>query len=69
MYYGRVETQRTYNFKDKQVIENKKTLKKIENTKDVNQLKKLNESLHRDYFSGEVIKEGVPKGGVNYHGY
>src|SRR5690554_4898096 len=67
LYYGRVETQRTYNFKDRQVRENKKTLKKIENTKDVNQLKKLNESLHRDYFSGEVIKEGVPKGGVNYH--
>src|SRR5690606_15177570 len=50
-----------------QVIENKKILKKIEKTKDVNQLKKLNESLHKDYFSGEAIKEGVAKGGVNYH--
>src|SRR5690554_7341580 len=59
MYYGRVETQRTYNFKDRQVIENKKTLKKIENTKDVNQLKKLNESLHRDYFSGEIGRAHV----------
>src|SRR5690606_28940006 len=67
LYYGRVETQRTYNFKDRQVVENKKTLKKIENTKDVNQLKKLHESLHKDYFSREVIKEGVAKGGVNYH--
>ena len=67
MYYGRVETQRTYNFKDRQVIENKKTLKKIANTKDVNQIKILQESLHKDYFSGEVIKEGVAKGGVNYH--
>lgn len=67
MYYGRVETQRTYNFKDRQVLENKKILKKIEKTKDVNQLKKLHESLHKDYFSGEVIKEGVAKGGFNYH--
>src|SRR5690606_3844086 len=54
MYYGRVETQRTYNFKDRHVVENKKILKKIENTKDVNQLEKLHESLHKDYFSGEV---------------
>lgn len=67
MYYGRVETQRTYNFKDSQVLVNKKLFKKIEKTKDVNRIKILQESLYKDYFSGEVIKEGVAKGGVNYH--
>jgi len=67
MYYGRVETRRTYNFKDKQVLENKNILKKIEKTTDKNELIKLQDSLSKDYFSGEIIKEGSSKGGLNYH--
>ena len=67
LYYGRVETQRTYNFKDRQVRENKKILKQIEHIKDASRLNELKDSLHRDYFTGEIIKEGGVKGGVNYH--
>ena len=67
MYYGRVETRRTYNFRDKNVIENKKILDKINKTSDRNEIKKLQESLQKDYFTGDVIKEGSPKGGFNYH--
>lgn len=67
MYYGRVETKRSYSIKDKQVIRNKELLKKIEKTNDKNQKEQLQTMLHKDHFTNEIIREGVSKGGPNYH--
>jgi len=67
MYYGRVETKRSYSIKDKHVIRNKELLKKIDKTKDKNQKEQLQKMLHKDYFTNEIIQEGFAKGGPNYH--
>src|SRR5690554_7820020 len=39
----------------------------IKKSQDNFELIKLKDSLNKDYFSGEIIKEGSSKGGLNYH--
>ena len=67
MYYGRVETKRTYNFKDKLVKKNNEIFNEIEKSNDPELIEQLKKSLHKDYFTNEIIQEGKPKGGPNYH--
>ncbi|MDY3538176.1 DUF5712 family protein [Riemerella anatipestifer] len=73
LYFAKVERNRTYSHKDKEVLRNRPILKKIEEYKNSkNPLKKmkisdLQNELLRDKYTGEVIKEGVKKGGMNYH--
>lgn len=72
LYFGRVETRRSYNFKDKDVIENKKLLDEL--NKRLGSNYSLNDKFlendirfKRDYFTKEIIREGSVKGGLNYH--
>lgn len=67
LYYGKVETRRGYNFKDRDVINNNKIFKELETCTDKNQKKILEDKLKKDYFTNEIIKEGNVKGGLNYH--
>lgn len=73
LYFGKVETERTYKHTDKSVLKNRPILKKIEEYKEsknpLNKLKigELEKQLLRDKHTGEVIKEGVKKGGLQYH--
>ena len=75
MYYAKIETDRKYSHKDKAVIKNKPILTKIkEYQQSKNPLNKmkiadLESQLLRDQYSGEVINEGVKKGGMNYHSH
>jgi len=72
MWYGKVETNRTYKHNDKAVIDNKSTLKKIENLKKeiigsrFGEIKKLESQLHKDS-DGKIIEEGKQKAGNQYH--
>lgn len=72
MYFAKVENDRTYkgdNKLDKKLIDfNKDILKKIEEAeKKGERVKELKEQLKKDKYTGEVIKEGVKKGGLNHH--
>lgn len=75
MYYAKIETERKYSFRDKSVIKNKPILTKIreyqQSKNPLNKMKiaELESQLLRDKFSGEVINEGVKKGGMNYHSH
>ncbi len=70
LYFGKVEKNRTYKFDDKDVLENKringeiKIAKEKENFKEV---KNLEKQLIKDKETGEIVKEGNVKGGLNYH--
>lgn len=72
LYFGKVEIQRTYSHKDKSVLKNREILreiKKLEKSPLLNSFKisNLDRELLRDKFTNEVIKEGVKKGGLQYH--
>lgn len=73
LYFAKVERERTYKHTDKAVLKNRPILKKIEEySKGTNPLHKakieaLKQKLLRDKHTGEVIKEGVKKGGMQYH--
>lgn len=73
LYFAKVETQRTYKHTDKAVLKNRPILQQIEeyekNITPINQekIKELEKELLRDKHTGEVIKEGVKKGGLQYH--
>ena len=75
MYYAKIETERKYSHKDKAVIKNKPILTKIEEYQQsknpLNKMKiaDLESQLLRDQYTGEVIVEGVKKGGMNYHSH
>jgi len=75
MYYAKIETERKYNHKDKAVIKNKPILAKIkEYQKSKNPLDKmkighLENQLLKDKYTGEIITEGLKKGGLNYHSH
>lgn len=75
LYYGKIETERKYSHKDKAVLKNKPILEEIENLKSKNnpllemKIGKLESQLLRDKNSNEIIKEGVKKGGMNYHSH
>ena len=72
MWFGKIETERSYSHKDKQVLENREILKQIKELKEQpkpnqKEIEKLEKSLHRDKISNEVIKEGVKKSGNQAH--
>ncbi len=76
LYFGKVEQDRTYKFDDKNVLANEpilKEIKKISENKKLsegqrtNKIEKLESTLVRDKYTNEVIKQGVKKGGANYH--
>lgn len=72
MWFGKIETERSYSYKDKQVLENRETMKQINELKkepkpDTNKIKELEGQLHRDKHSGEIIKEGLKKQGNQTH--
>lgn len=72
MWFGKIETERSYSHKDKQVLENRETLKQIKELKEQpkpnqKEIERLEKSLHRDKVSNEVIKEGVKKSGNQTH--
>lgn len=73
LYFAKVETQRTYKHTDKAVLKNRPILKQIEDyKKSINpinkaKIKELEKELLRDKHTGEVIREGVKKGGLQYH--
>ena len=72
MWFGKIETERSYSYKDKQVLENRETMKQIKELKaqlkpDTNKIKELENQLHRDKHSGEIIKEGLKKQGNQTH--
>lgn len=73
LYFAKVETQRTYKHTDKAVLKNRPILKQIEGyNKSINpinkaKIKELEKELLRDKHTGEVIREGVKKGGLQYH--
>lgn len=72
MWFGKIETERSYSHKDKQVLENRETMKQINELKaqpkpDTNKIKELESQLHRDKYSGEIIKEGLKKQGNQTH--
>jgi len=75
MYYAKIETERNYNHRDKAVIKNKPLLTKIkeyqQSKNPINRMKiaELESQLLRDKYTGEVINEGVKKGGMNYHSH
>lgn len=75
MYYAKIETERKYSHKDKAVIKNKPILTKIkeyqQSRNPLNKMKiaDLESQLLRDKYTGEVINEGVKKGGMNYHSH
>lgn len=72
MWFGKIENERSYSYKDKQVLENRETMKQINELKaqskpDTNKIKELENSLHRDKHSGEIIREGLKKQGNQTH--
>ncbi|MCS7369697.1 DUF5712 family protein [Elizabethkingia anophelis] len=74
LYFGKVETERTYKHTSKDVLFNRPILKQIDELRKLPQsngtdkkIGKLSDKLMRDKYTNEVIKEGVKKGGLNYH--
>lgn len=73
LYFAKVENERTYKGNDKSVIKNRETMKEIkelqasDDPNSAKKIEKLEKSLLRDKHTGEIIKEGVKKGGLNYH--
>ncbi len=74
MWYGKIETQRTYKHSEKVVMQNKVILKQIEDLKKDNskkvskEIKELETKLKCNE-RGEVIKEGMKKDGNQYHAH
>ncbi|WP_123855570.1 DUF5712 family protein [Chryseobacterium shandongense] len=75
LYYAKIETERKYSYKDKAVVKNKPILTKIkeyqQSRNPLNKMKiaDLESQLLRDKYTGEIINEGVKKGGMNYHSH
>lgn len=74
LWYAKVETNRTYKHTDKEVKLNKPILAKIDKLQknpnlNMLKIKNLEKHLITDKNSKEVIKEGVAKGGLNYHAH
>ena len=70
VWFGKVEEKRSYKATDKWVMQNKKTLKEIASldpNKDSNKIQLLRDSLNKDRTTNEVVREGMLKGGDNYH--
>lgn len=70
VWFAKVEEKRTYKATDKWVMQNKKIFKEIsalEKQGDLQAASRLREQLNRDNTTGAVVKEGMLKGGDNYH--
>lgn len=76
MYFAKIENQRTYKVTNKLdyklINENNKIQKQIDEVKKAKGVRtttiaRLESKLHRDKHTGEIIKEGVVKGGNNKH--
>lgn len=67
LWYGKVEQTRTYKFSDTAVKYNKELEGKISSEKSEKERVKLIDELLRDKETGAIIREGVTKGGSQYH--
>lgn len=76
VWFGKVEEMRTYKANDKWVMQNKefkKEIEKIQNDDKIRQSKKqklisdIEAKMHKDRATGEVVREGLKKGGDQYH--
>lgn len=70
VWFGKVEEKRSYKANDKWVMQNKKLLKEIgvlDPVKDVDKKLQLEAQLNRDRTTGQIVREGMLKGGDNYH--
>ena len=70
LWFGKVEEKRSYKATDKWVMQNKKTLKEIgalDPKKDLQKIQSLEKTLNRDRTTNEIVREGMLKGGDNYH--
>lgn len=71
LWFGKIETQRTYKFDDKSVVHNEKIQREILNNKKLTEkdINKLKESLIKDFHTGKEIERNDLKGGLNYHAH
>ncbi|WP_027375659.1 DUF5712 family protein [Kaistella palustris] len=72
VWVAKVEEKRTYKGNDKWVIENRKIkreIKKLESAQhpDASKIEQLKSELHKDRATGEIVREGLKKGGQQYH--
>lgn len=73
VWFAKVEEKRTYKGNDNWVIANRKIQKRINelgySTRDdvKKEIEDLNRSLFKDRVTGQVIREGMKKGGQQYH--
>lgn len=73
LYFAKIEKDRTYKHTDKPVKINREIQKQIKEIKEKGglfserKIKQLEKKMVRDKETGEVIKEGMKKGGKNYH--
>lgn len=79
VWFGKVEEKRTYKSDDKWVKDNKETQKEIDrlsriksetpkrNQERLEEIQTLQNRLHRDRATGEIVREGMRKGGDQYH--
>ncbi len=76
LWFAKVEQNRTYKANDKWVIENKRIQKQINELKNSeskssaktqNKIKELESKLNKDRATGDIVKEGMKKGGMQYH--
>lgn len=70
LWYGKVEEQRIYKHNDKWVIENEKIYKEIQKLNPNTEMEKisaLQNKLHRDRVTNQVVRAGLSKGGDQYH--
>ncbi|RNA63946.1 hypothetical protein D1631_00095 [Chryseobacterium nematophagum] len=79
VWFGKVEEKRTYKSDDKWVKDNKSTQKEIDrldkivsesskkNKERLEKIVTLEKRLHRDKVTGDVVREGMKKGGDQYH--
>lgn len=79
VWFGKVEEKRTYKSDDKWVKDNKETQKEIDrlsrvksesairNKERLEEIQTLQNRLHKDRATGEIVREGMRKGGDQYH--
>ncbi|MGC5746808.1 DUF5712 family protein [Chryseobacterium sp. NFX27] len=79
VWFGKVEEKRTYRSDDKWVKDNKETQKEIDrlsnvksestfrNKERLEKIETLQNRLHKDRATGEIVREGMRKGGDQYH--
>lgn len=72
VWVAKVEEQRTYKANDKWVSDNRKINREIkllesENGNNSGKVDELRSQLHKDRNTGEIVREGLKKGGQQYH--